>query len=45
MGHDGPVYACATAEIKLFVTAGKDGFVRLWDAELQRLKQAGFWVY
>lgn len=38
-GHAGPVYACARAGVKGYVTAGKDGFVMLWDAELQKLKQ------
>lgn len=37
--HAGPVYACARAGVKGYVTAGKDGFVRLWDGELQKLKQ------
>lgn len=40
-GHIGPVYACATAGIKEYVTAGKDGYVRLWDNQLQKLKQVG----
>ena len=38
-GHAGPVYACARAGVKAYLTAGKDGFVMLWDAELQKLKQ------
>lgn len=38
-GHAGPVYAVAKVGAKGYVTAGKDGFVRLWDGELQKLKQ------
>lgn len=39
-GHAGPVYACARAgSNKGYLTAGKDGFVMLWDGELQKLKQ------
>ncbi|CAM9894940.1 unnamed protein product, partial [Hapterophycus canaliculatus] len=39
--HAGPVYACARLGKKGgYVTAGKDGFIMLWDAELQKLKQA-----
>lgn len=39
-GHAGPVYCCARAGVKGYLTAGKDGFIMLWDAELQKLKQA-----
>lgn len=39
-GHAGPVYACARAGVnKGYLTAGKDGFIMLWDPELQKLKQ------
>lgn len=38
-GHAGPVYACAKAGTREYVTAGKDGFVMLWDRNLQKLKQ------
>ncbi|CBJ26175.1 conserved unknown protein [Ectocarpus siliculosus] len=40
-GHAGPVYCCARAGVKGYLTAGKDGFIMLWDAELQKLKQYG----
>ncbi|CAM9158468.1 unnamed protein product, partial [Scytosiphon promiscuus] len=41
-GHAGAVYACASAGKKGgYITAGKDGFIMLWDAELQKLKQFG----
>eukprot|EP00752_Nemacystus_decipiens_P008508 g7598.t1 len=41
-GHAGPVYACARAGAnKGYLTAGKDGFIMLWDGELQKLKQFG----
>lgn len=40
--HAGPVYTCARAGVKGYVTSGKDGFVMLWDAELQKLKQVTY---
>ncbi len=41
-GHAGAIYACARAGVnKGYLTAGKDGFVMLWDPELQKLKQVG----
>ncbi|CAM9414683.1 unnamed protein product, partial [Choristocarpus tenellus] len=38
-GHTGPVYDVAQAGTKGFISAGKDGFLRLWDLELQKVKQ------
>lgn len=41
-GHAGAVYACAKAGVNNgYLTAGKDGFIMLWDPELQKLKQVG----
>lgn len=39
-GHAGPVYACAKAGTNNgYLTAGKDGFIMLWDGGLHKLKQ------